>query len=382
VIENKNLGSKKNILFYHLSGLSFGGTEKFLQILAKHLNRSKYNVFFMYSPKSRNPNQSSIVDGRKTYMENASLKLTPFTYNNLEPTYPYIVRNMQPSFSSIIEKEKIDIVVTAGSGYSEFPFNMLEKTPVFLLNIFGSPNMQPNVVKNICISHEVANKIRPLVPEKKIEVMYIQSEKPADMKIAGTTLRKTLGISETDVVFGRIGRAENAIFDPIGINAFENVVKEFPPAHYIIMSPPPVLVEIVKTRAISNVHFLPPSADEKDIWSFHFAIDVLAHFRRDGESFGLNIAESMLAGKPIITHKSDIWNAQLEYLDGDFSRIVDQNDVGGYSSAMRYMIEAKKNGTLAEMGNLAKKKAESLFIIENNIQRFENWLNEDSVGIL
>ena len=45
---------RPRVLFYQLSGMSFGGTEKNLQILAKHLSPDKYDVFFMYSSKPQN----------------------------------------------------------------------------------------------------------------------------------------------------------------------------------------------------------------------------------------------------------------------------------------------------------------------------------------
>src|SRR5689334_12661191 len=51
--KNTKYHVKKKILFYHISGLSFGGTEKALQIIAKHIDKEKYDVFFMYSSKPR-----------------------------------------------------------------------------------------------------------------------------------------------------------------------------------------------------------------------------------------------------------------------------------------------------------------------------------------
>ena len=176
--------------------------------------------------------------------------------------------------------------------------------------------------------------------------------------------------------FGRIGRASDNIFDPIGIMAFKQVVKEIQNVHYLVMSPPPILRKIVEEQKIPNVHFLEPSAREKDVWAFHQANDVLAHFRKDGESCGLNIEEAMLCGKPIISHKSRYWNAHLEYLDDSFSRIAEIDNVEQYAEYMREFTELKQNGKILEMGKEAKEKAEKLFLIKNNINRFEKWVDE------
>lgn len=382
-IDNKFFSQRKKnikprILFYHISGLSFAGTEKFLQILAKHLNSDKYDVYFMYSPKPRpRIGFSGLMDGRMAYFENTPVKLIPFDYEELENRYPYFVKGMLPSIFEIIQKYNIDLLVAAGSGYSEFPFNMIKKMPIVLLNIFGSPNVQKNIIYNVCISNAVANKIRPIVPEEKIKVMYIPSEGPAlESKEMGHNLRRKFGIKDEDIVFGRIGRADNGIFDPIGIRAFQKAINEFPRIHYLIMSPPPILKEIVKSDGIANVHFLSPSANEEDTWAFHNAIDVLAHFRADGESCGLNIAESMLCAKPIITHRSTIWNAHLEYLDDSFSRVATLDNVEQYAAHMKEFVELKKNGRITEMGNKAREKAEKLFSINNLIGQFEEWVDE------
>ncbi|MBC7981814.1 hypothetical protein H7X65_01940, partial [Candidatus Parcubacteria bacterium] len=134
--------------------------------------------------------------------------------------------------------------------------------------------------------------------------------------------------------------------------------------------------KLVIEKKIPNVHWLEPSYLEDEVWAFHQAIDVLAHFRNDGESFGLNIAESMLVGNPILTHKSHIWNAHLEYLDNSFSRYTDKDDYEQYAKNMIEFAELHNSGKLKEMGQEAKIKAEGLFLIENCIGKYENIINE------
>jgi glycosyltransferase involved in cell wall biosynthesis len=376
---NKNEGNKHKtrILFYHISGLSFGGTEKFLQIIAKYIDKDKFDIYYMYSPKPRVTTGPTRLDGRLNYLQGNGIHLIEFDYDSIDTTYPYIVRGMSPSVHDVIRDNNIDLFISAGSGYAEFPFNIIKNIPVVLINIFGVPNTQNNIKTNICISHAVQEKVMRVTPKDKTEVIYIQSEQPKDeFRELGLELRRKFGIKDTEVVFGRIGRADDSIFDPIGINAFEQVVKQDASAHYIIMSPPPVLVNIVKERNIPNVHFLPPSGNEDDVWSFHFSLDALAHFRLDGESFGLNIAESMIAGNPIITHKSHIWNAHLEYLNSEFSFVCEKDDVTAYADAMRQILQAKKSGTIDNMKTESKKVASDLFLIEHSIKKIESIIHK------
>src|SRR5262245_36010209 len=85
--EKKMNETKKNLLFYHISGLSFGGTEKFLQIMAKNIDKNKYNVFFMYAPQSS--------EGRKSYLSK-DVELIPFTYKKKLNKFPFYIEEMNP----------------------------------------------------------------------------------------------------------------------------------------------------------------------------------------------------------------------------------------------------------------------------------------------
>ena len=48
---------------------------------------------------------------------------------------------------------------------------------------------------------------------------------------------------------------------------------------------------------------------------FYNTINILFHYRNEGETFGMNIAEAMIHGKPVISHTSEVDNAQIELLD-------------------------------------------------------------------
>jgi hypothetical protein len=289
-------------------------------------------------------------------------------------TYPYFVKNARPSIFEVINKYGIELLVTTGSGYTEFPINLIKDIPIIMLNVFGSPSTQKNIVYQVCMSHAVSEKLKPIVEADIIKVMYIPQEfPPQDAIEKGEEFRASLGILPTDMVFGRIGRPTDEIFDPIGIRAFQAVVKKNPDAHYIIMAPAKSLLKILSEESIPNVHIVPTAS--MDPWVFHNSIDALAHFRRDGESFGLNIAESMFCSKPIISHESSIWNAHLEYLDNSFSRVAEVDNVSQYATYMQEFIDFKKSGHLDDMGKFAYEKAVKLFHISNSIKELEGMID-------
>ena len=366
-----NLVNKKNILIYHNEGLGFGGTEKILQIISNNLC-SKFNIYFLFS------NINKKVD-RREFMDK-KVNLVEFTYDHIEKETPYYMSGMSPFIKKIVAEKNIDMIISAGAGDTYYPIITITDIPIIMINIFGTPNLQKNIVSNIFISETVKKYSEKFTgPRESNQALWIPtSTPPINSKERGTEIRKSFNIKNTDFVFGRIGRNADSIFDPIGINAFKEVVKTNPSAHYIIMSAPPILEKIVSDEKIPNVHFLPPSADELDIWGFHYSLDALAHFRYDGETFGLNIAESMHAGNPIISHKSNIWNAHLEYLNDSFSRISEVGDVNSYAENMIEFINRKQHDpeNWTEMKEIARQTAIQNFSEQKYAEKINNTIEK------
>lgn len=328
--ENKKI---KNILIYHISGMFYAGTEKNLQLIANELAH-EYNVFYMYSQDNFSQHQKDLMDKRINFIE--------FTYKKVDDDFPHFIQDMNPHIKNVINDNQIDLLITSSSGHSQYPFNVITSTPIIVINIFGSPSLQENIVATVFISKTIQDYSEQYTGKmKKNSWAHLAVTPPKDIKEDITSItRRRLNIPETDFVFGRIGRKSDNIFDPIGILSFKEVVKKYPNTHYLIMSPPPILEKIVQDEKIPNVHYM---SDKENIWDFYYSIDALAHFRLDGESFGLNIAEAMYAGNPVVSHISHIWNAHLEYLKPSFSRIAKKGNIKEYTEYMEEFINIKNN---------------------------------------
>ncbi len=371
---------KKKVLIYGVWALGIGGTEKNLQMIAKYLDRESYDVYFMYGTKARrlwNYNTDTI-ERRREYLWEENIVYIPFDYTHLSDSHPYEIRNMSPHILDAIRFYNIDLVITAWAGNAEFPLTMIP-CPIILLNIFGIPNTIKKINYHVCISQTIADEISDIVPDKKIKTFYIPTEWPKWVSLEDReNFRKEYNLPRDALVFGRIGRADDAIYDPIGILAFEKIVQKYPHIHYAIVSPSNALRNYVLEKNIPNVHFIDPIYDEKEVWIFHKSIDVLAHFRYDWETFGLNIAESMMCGNPIITHRSKIWNAHLEYLSSDNSFVADIDNIWEYALALEFFAKDVDGIQRKKMWLSAKTVAEKLFHIDSYMEKF-HLLIEDSL---
>jgi hypothetical protein len=180
------LDGKIKVLFYEFAGMSYGGSQKSLQILAKHLDSSKFDVYYTYS---------EIRDtSRLHYFKNSSVKLVPFSHGNVRKTFPYFIENMQPHIFDIIRRKKINLIIYPSSGYPEYPIANITKVPIIQVNVFGSINVQKNIKKILCVSEYITRIVKSALTNKDVTTLYNFTEGPdPEANQRGLELRKSLG---------------------------------------------------------------------------------------------------------------------------------------------------------------------------------------------
>ena len=173
---DRGIKKRERILFYDIMGLGYTGTDKFLQILAKNLDKNLYDVFFMYGDQLIEGSGVEDVSSRLDYLLAGKVFPIRFDYKRRQSGQPYFVEGMSPDIFDVLRDFEIDLLVTAGAGNPEYPFSSVRNIPIILINIFGQPNTQSNIKYHVCISREVAGHLSPVVEQEKIKVMYVPSE--------------------------------------------------------------------------------------------------------------------------------------------------------------------------------------------------------------
>ena len=114
-----------------------------------------------------------------------------------------------------------------------------------------------------------------------------------------------------------------------------------------------------------NFEQLEHTGDEEKIDEFLRSLDVFAHGRNDGETFGLVFTEAMNCGLPLLSHKSHN-NAQVEVI-GNAGKVFHRKNIYGYSYEM-YKLMNKKKILQKKISSISKDRYTSKYCFEKNIQ--------------
>lgn len=335
---------QENILIFHQSGFSYGSTEKLLRQMAKILS-VKFKVFFAFS------GEANLWESRS--MQELGVTLVRFDYQRRKEYEPFTLLKMQPDINQIIKTYNIHCIFTNVFAHYQFPINSIPASiPLILISPFGHYATNGNVYKTYVSGKENAERIKRR-GVKNVELFFnpLNDFPPAILN------KPPVG---GQIIFGRIGRSDKAIFDPIALRAFQKLEKLYPgQAKYIVVDAPPAWKDMAGELAIKNMEFRSAITEPAKLAEFYFEIDVLAHARKDGETVGMAIAEAMLAGNPILTHRSHFHNDHFDILDPSYAKWSEADDVEGYFRNMEWMLKNKNQ--IRVMGQLARQKSVSIF---------------------
>jgi FkbM family methyltransferase len=306
------LGNTKTIriAFIKFGGLSAGGTERWLQMMAAHLPRDRFEVDYYYcdaAPYIGSDYRHADTDPlRAQYMLEHGVKLIKFRVGAKDvttPTHDWV----DTDFWEIFEEDKYDLVQTAKAGPPEYPYFLLKLPVVEYVTLSAGVDNSDNIACSIHLSQwQRAQWFRSGGKLEKSAVIPIPAEPPATY----LDLRDALGIPSQALVAGFHQRVDEHISSPIPLQAFAMVAE--PGRHFMIMGGGEAYRKQAKELGLQNVHFLPHSGDAIRISGFLNTLDIFAHGRSDGETFGTVLAEAMMHGKPCLSHRSKIANAQPE----------------------------------------------------------------------
>ena len=270
VKKNINLGFGKKLIVHYLHHLGIGGTAKVVQILCKNFMKMDKKFHHVLAYKAHGELE------REPFFEEILGKENLISYASV------------PEFYEIIKEIKPFIMHRQTSGQPEMPFvpPIVEQVDhVISTSIFGHVDESIPLSRVIYISNGMQHCAG--VFGKNIRLIGIPVEAP----LSDENLKDELDIPHDAFVFGRIGRDDNDIHDPVNLVSFVEVEDEN--TYFVALSPSEVLKEKAEQLGITNIRYVDKTLDDVRISKFFNTLDVLAHSRKDGECNPGNIWEGL-----------------------------------------------------------------------------------------
>jgi len=311
--------TKKKIVIHHLNHLSLGGTEKMVSLFLKYFlsNDTVFDHYLAYSATGDRTRESQFKEllGDKLLCYDSHSELLN------------IVRDKEPF-----------ILHRYSAGIPEFPFvrQIKDFTNHFIsTSVFGDQDESIDISKVIYVSKHVQWLARQQ-GKKNHHVVRNPIEGPCSTE----NLREELGIPKDAFVFGRIGRDDENIYDPINIEAYSKIANSN--TYFVIVNPSRSSRTDIERFNITSAKYIERTTNEVRLSKFYNTIDVLAHARKDGECNPANIWEAAAHKKPAISHYGKIFNGHIETI-ANSGFVVLNNDVEEYARIMKSFIDGSIN---------------------------------------
>ena len=306
---------KKPIVIHHHNQLTLGGTEGMCQIFLKHFVKDHtfdhHVAYRADGDKTREPYFKEIVGPEKMICYESPAKLLN------------IIHGMKPF-----------ILHRYSAGIPEYPFvnEIKQHTKHFVsTSVFGNQDDTINISKVIYVSKHVQ-----WMAGKQGEENHFVVRNPIEAPHSTENLREELGIPKDAFVFGRIGRDDENIYDPINIKAYAKIANSN--SYFVIVNPSRSSRADIERLNITSARIIERTTSEVRLSQFYNTIDVLAHARLDGECNSAAIFEAAAHRKPVISHYGTTFNGHMETIQNS-GFVVLRDDVNEYARIMKSFID-------------------------------------------
>lgn len=355
------------LLVYPFLGL--GGSEKVVVTLAKHLDKSIFNVAICVFEAGGAREKTAREIGIKLYCVNKSPKI----------------------FAELIREKKIHVVHFFGLAkrYASFVEAVARAGALATILMDNAGKLAPDASKSVelhliskmlALRYKKQHRMSNEEFNKDCRVFYVpidmaEAQRAEMSKDEIARERRRLGIEPDDLVIGRISRADVGKWGNICIDMMQHLIKKVPNVKYLVMGTPEAIRERIRRKGLDKYFvFMEPSSSDESVMKFFQLIDIFAYSSKAGESFGQTIAEAMKSKKPVVVESTPLVdNAQIEQVDNDKTGFVTYSskafaDAIAHLASHRELIEA--------MGQAGYEKVEKEWEARIATQRIEKRILE------
>lgn len=325
-------------VLHAIGSLGLGGTQKAMQLMVTHLDRTRFEPFVY-----------SIRDGeRRRQIKDAGIAVI-------------VGAGLLPC----LEKLRPDIVHIHRAGWPETellgPVKRYGPKAVVETNVFGRFDASPLasrvdmhlMVSRFCLDRFAANHGSQARLDR-YRVLY----NPIDTDLFA---RLCPDPDFSLPVAARLSRPDPGKWSSLAFAVLALVAARRPDFRFLVVGATPEFLDFTASSGLEgHVECLPQITHDQELAAFLRRASLLAHANDTGESFGMAIAEAMAAGLPVVTHPAQgpRDNAQLELVEHGVTGLVATN-AQEYAQAMLWLWD--NPGEARRLGQAGRDKAQRLY---------------------
>jgi glycosyltransferase involved in cell wall biosynthesis len=354
-------------VLHYTRHLGLGGTEKTCQLFFENADCGRFEVALAYEINGTHPREYEF--SKSAAVCNGTMYPVGSYENPQSPN--------GEELQAVINHFKPDILHVYRSGYREFPEpGEHVEVPHFVeTNVFGFYDGNARVNKTLFMSKWLMDytmqRLRPIsrgIIPSRFDFVNNPVEQPYTYNILPIAERWR---RDNAIIVGRCGRPDNGV-RLLRMQGYD--------IRFLVVAPPSNMVDDLAKHEIP-FHMIEPTVDPLLLSTFYNSVDIYTHARADGETFGVNIAEAMMHGRPVITHIATpsvpdmgVFQSQTELVDHGKTGFVVNNNPGEYAEALMALIEdAPLRNRMGEFGRL---KAESEYHVDACMHKLESIYQE------
>jgi glycosyltransferase involved in cell wall biosynthesis len=365
-------------VLHYLRNLALGGTEKTCQLFFEHADKSKFEVAVAYEKSGTHPRLEEFEKGAKV----CGGKLFEVD-SRPEHDIDYLAKREfnGKSLQAVIDDFKPDILHVYRSGYHEFPSpGHHVNVPHFVeTNVFGFHDSNPKIDRTLFMSKWLMDYTSRKLGFKHNRFDFVNN--PVEMPCTDDTLTiAKKWKSDGAIIAGRCGRPDNGIYNAVSVDAVRLLRMQGYDIRFIAVAPPSNMVDDLIRYEIP-FYVVEPTTSPLVLSTFYNSVDIYTHARADGETFGVNIAEAMIHGKPVITHIAvpsvpgmGVFQSQVELVTHCETGFVVNNNPAEYAEALKHLID--NSDTRTKMGEAGQCKAEAEYEVKACMAKLERVYQE------
>ncbi len=328
--------SRKIKILHYLRHLDLGGTSKTCQLFFENAGVD-FEVCLVHEYTGDKTRLSECQKARGQIREiNSYRDERGMSDPQATPTGQYL--------QEVIDHFKPDILHVYRSGFAEFPSPGVDiDVPHFVeTNVFGHIDPNPKVERTLFMSKWLMDHALKQFPPARMYPRWDFVNNPVEMPYTDEPFSH---ISREAIWLGRCGRPDNGIYNAVSVEAARLLRLQGYDVRFFVVAPPSNMILDLERHEIP-FDVISPTTDPLVLSRFYNSIDIYAHARADGETYGVNIAEAMIHGKPVVTHIATpsfpgmgVFQAQTELVDDGETGFVVENDPAVYAEALRAIID-------------------------------------------